>query len=134
MAYILIVDDDEDLTSATSTVLCGAGHEVNALPDTCDALPSMQERTPDLIILDVMFPENPVAGFELARTIRRKNEEFEKIPILMLTAVNSKLPMGFSSDDIDDTWLPITDFVEKPVDLDVLLAKVEKLLEDASAQ
>ncbi len=133
MAYVLIVDDDEDLATATSTVLRGAGHEVKALLDTSDALPSMQERPPDLIILDVMFPEDSTAGFKLARTIRNENEEFKNIPILMLTAVNSKLPMGFSSDNIDDAWLPISDFVEKPVDLDVLLAKVKKLLESASA-
>jgi DNA-binding response OmpR family regulator len=134
MAYVLIVDDDEDLASATSTVLSGAGHEVKALLDTSDAIPSMQEKTPDLIILDVMFPEDSMAGFKLARTIRNESEKFKNIPILMLTAVNAKLPMGFSSDDIDNAWLPISDFVEKPVDLDVLLAKVEKLLESTSAQ
>ena len=134
MAYILIVDDDEDLVSATSTVLRGAGYEVKALPDTGDAIPSMQEKTPDLIILDVMFPEDSMAGFKLTRAIRNESEKLKKIPILMLTAVNSKMPMGFNSDDIDEAWLPISDFVEKPVDLDVLLAKVKKLLESVSAQ
>ena len=134
MAYILIVDDDEDLVSATSTVLRSAGYEVKALLDTSDAIPSMHEKTPDLIILDVMFPEDSMAGFKLTRAIRNESEKLKKIPILMLTAVNSKMPMGFNSDDIDEAWLPISDFVEKPVDLDVLLAKVKKLLESVSAQ
>ncbi len=134
MAYILIVDDDEDLASATATVLSASGHETKILLDTSEALPSMHEKMPDLIVLDVMFPEDTMAGFKLARTIRNENEEFKKVPILMQTAVNSKLPMGFSSDDIDDAWLPISDFVEKPVDLDVLQAKVQKLLESAEVQ
>jgi len=134
MAYILIVDDDEDLASATSTVLRSAGHKVKALLDTSDAIASMKEKTPDLIILDVMFPEDTMAGFKLTRAIRNESEKFKKIPILMLTAVNSKLPMGFSSDDIDDSWMPVSDFVEKPVDLDVLLSKIQKLLESVSEQ
>ena len=86
MAYLLIVDDDEDLASA---------------------------------------------GFELARTIRHENDELKHMPILMLTAVNVKFPLGFSSRDIDDTWLPVAEFVEKPVDFDVLRNKVSTLLHEA---
>jgi hypothetical protein len=43
--------------------------------------------------------------------------------------VNSKFPTGFSARDIDADWLPVTDFVEKPVDLDVLVNKVSALLQ-----
>jgi len=50
------------------------------------------------------------------------------IPVLMLTAVNVKSPLGFSSHDLDDVWLPVDDFLEKPVDLEVLLNKVSALL------
>jgi hypothetical protein len=48
----------------------------------------------------------------------------------MLTAINAKSPVGFgfSSADIDEDWLPVTDFLEKPVDLDVLLERVSTLL------
>jgi hypothetical protein len=51
----------------------------------------------------------------------------------MLTAVNMKFPLGFSASDIDDYWLPVADFVEKPVDFDVLRARVAKLLEEAGS-
>ena len=84
----------------------------------------ISERRPEVLILDVMFPENPSAGFELARTVQRK---FAGIPTLMLTAVNQQFPLGFSNRDIDPTWLPVTDFVEKPVDFDVLCEKVRQL-------
>jgi hypothetical protein len=46
----------------------------------------------------------------------------------MLTAVNAKFPLGFGSRDIDDNWLPVSDFLEKPMDFDVLRGKVDALL------
>jgi len=128
MAYVMIVDDDEDFAAAASTVLRNAGHEVQIELDTEGATKSMEKRPPELVILDVMFPEDASAGFELARTMHHYNEKLKGIPVLMLTAVNAKFPLGFGSRDIDDTWLPVADFVEKPVDLDVLRGKVDALL------
>jgi len=128
MAYVMIVDDDEDFAAAASTVLRDAGHEVQIELDTESATGSMEKRPPELVILDVMFPEDSSAGFELARTMRHYNEKLKGIPVLMLTAVNAKFPLGFGSRDIDDTWLPVSEFLEKPVDLDVLCSKVNALL------
>jgi hypothetical protein len=48
----------------------------------------------------------------------------------MLTAVNTRFPLGFSSQDIDEDWLPVTDFLEKPVDLDVLAERVAAILKN----
>ena len=128
MAYILIVDDDEDFAQTTATVLRKEGHEVQIELDTDDGMQSMQKKTPDLAVLDVMFPENISAGFELARFMRHESEHLKMIPILMLTAINTKFPLGFGPKDIDDDWLPVTEFLEKPVDFDVLVNKVSKLL------
>jgi CheY-like chemotaxis protein len=127
MAYVLIVDDDSDFANATAMVLKGAGHEVETKLDTVGIVEKIMARRPDLIILDVMFPENDAAGFEVARSLR-KDPSIPRIPILMLTAVNTKFPLGFGPDDIDESWLPITDFLEKPVDFDVLKQKVDQLL------
>ena len=79
-----------------------------------------------------MFPEDTVGGFELARTIHKQSEQSKVIPILMLTGVNSKFPLGFNSKDIDENWLPISDFLEKPVDFDVLCSKTDELLAKAN--
>ena len=128
MAYVMIVDDDEDFAAAASTVLRDAGHEVQIELDTESAIGSMEKRPPELVILDVMFPEDSSGGFELARTMRHYNEKLKGIPVLMLTAVNAKFPLGFGSRDIDDTWLPVSEFLEKPMDFDVLLSKVNALL------
>ena len=134
MAYILIVDDDEDFASAAAAVLSDAGHEVKVELDTEDGAKSMEARRPDLVILDVMFPEDASAGFELARHMHHENEKLKGIPVLMLTAVNTKFPLGFSSRDIDDNWLPVSDFLEKPVDFDVLSSKVDDLLAKAASK
>jgi DNA-binding NtrC family response regulator len=113
MAYLLIVDDDEDFANSVTTVLRKEGHDVQVELDTDDAVQSMENKPPDLVILDVIFPEDPSAGFEF---------------------VNTRFPLGFGPKDIDERWLPVTDFLEKPVDFDVLRRKVAKLLlEDGTA-
>lgn len=125
MAYLLIVDDDEDFASAVSTVLRGQGYETAIETDGARAVTCIRERRPDAVILDVMFPENDKAGFEIARSIRKS---FGALPVLLLTAVNQSFPLGFSRSDLDPTWLPAVDFVEKPVDFSVLCSKVSDIL------
>jgi len=127
MAYVLIIDDDMDFSAATSTVLKSMGHEVETKHDINGVIEKVRSRIPDLLILDVMFPESESAGFDIARELRAE-DDLKKIPILMLTAVNTKFPLGFSADDIDESWMPITDFLEKPVDFEVLKKKVEQAL------
>jgi CheY-like chemotaxis protein len=128
MPYLLIVDDDEDFASTMATVLRNEGYEVQIELDIDSAVISMESKPPDLAILDVMFPEDASAGFELARLMRHEKEQLKNIPILMLTAINTKFPLGFGSKDIDEDWMPVTEFLEKPVDFDVLREKVAKLL------
>ena len=128
MAYVMIVDDDQDFAETIALVIKNEGHEVQNKYDTESAFESMQDRTPDLVLLDVMFPEDSSAGFELARAMRHENEKLKKVPILMLTAINAKFPLGFGPNDIDSDWMPVTDFLEKPVDFDILREKLEKLL------
>ena len=131
MAHVMIVDDDDDFAAATARVLRQTGHEVQIELDTAEAMTSMTKRRPDLVILDVMFPENASAGFELARTMRHCTEDLKDVPVLLLTALNMKFPLGFSSDDIGETSLPVSDFLEKPVDFNVLRKRVAKLLAKA---
>jgi DNA-binding response OmpR family regulator len=128
MSYLLIVDDDEDFATAVATVLRGRGHEVRMELDLSAAVSCMKERRPDLLLLDVMFPEDSTGGFELARAMRWRYEALKDVPILMLTAVNTRFPLGFSAKDIDDDWMPVTEFLEKPVDLDVLAERVDTIL------
>jgi len=132
MAYILLIDDDEDFTNAAATVLRSDGHEIRIELDIHSGASAMEQRVPDLVVLDVMFPEDSSAGFELARNIRKYDNELRNVPILMLTAVNQEFPLGFNPNDIDDNWLPVQMFLEKPVDLDLLKEKVRRLLEQTA--
>ncbi len=130
MAYLLIVDDDEDFASEIGTLLRGQGLEVGIETDCRNALTRIHERRPDAVILDVMFPENDKAGFETARSIRRS---FGALPVLLLTGVNQSFPLGFSANDLDPAWLPAVDFLEKPVDFALLAAKVSDILTGRSS-
>ena len=127
MARIAIVDDDIELADNTAMQLRRQQHEVFTLYTTEGAARKIAEDKPDLVILDVMFPDNPVAGFDLAREIRRA-AAIKDLPILMLTGINQEFPMDFSGKDIDPNWLPIQDFIEKPAKVATLLRKVNRLL------
>jgi CheY-like chemotaxis protein len=130
MAYVLIVDDDADFASAVSTALQARGHETRIETDCARTLPSIGERRPDAVILDVMFPENDKAGFEAARAIRRT---FGTVGVILLTAVNQAFPLGFSDKDLDPAWLPALSFLEKPVDLAHLCEIVAQVTARTSA-
>jgi DNA-binding response OmpR family regulator len=131
MAFLMIVDDDVDFAEAVAASLRSDGHETLVETDTGAVLGQLEQRMPDALILDVMFPENPCGGFELAREVGRT---YERLPILMLTAVNSKFPLGFSESDIDSTWLPVRGFLEKPVDFRLLREKVRQMLASSDAE
>jgi DNA-binding response OmpR family regulator len=124
MAYLLVVDDDPDFASSVATVCQSLGHEVLTLNSAKDAFQRIEQRRPDGVLLDVIFPEDPSAGFQLAREICRR---YGKLPILMLTAVNQQFPLGFSDKDIDSKWLPVIDFLEKPIDFAVLRERINGL-------
>jgi CheY-like chemotaxis protein len=126
MTHILVVDDDEDFAGAIRMVLQSRGFDVAMEYDPHRALARIQQRQPDAVILDVMFPENPVAGVELARALR---EQFPKLPILMLTAIAQLMPLAFSSRDIDPKLLPVTEFLEKPIDFRLMCDKLDRLLQ-----
>jgi CheY-like chemotaxis protein len=129
MANILLIDDDPDIVDSLTMILEGNGHQVSVKGDTDDIVEGVMKVNPDLIILDIMFPEDPQAGFTAARELE-KNEKVRDIPVLLLSAVNqrSNMSFGFSDADISDDFMPVEAFIEKPVEPAVLLAKIGELL------
>ena len=87
---------------------------------------SLKETKPDVIILDVMM-DTPQDGFILSRQLKQ-DDKYKDIPILMLTSVKDKIGIDFESVAGDDTWLPVDEYLPKPVKPDVLLEKVAGLL------
>ena len=123
---ILIIDDDPDITEAMSVVLENKGYEVASAADGSAGLEQVAAERPDLIILDVMMRTSQ-EGFELSRQLKG-SAEYRDIPILMLTAVKDKTGLDFKSTAGDESWLPVEEFLDKPVKPDVLLEKVASLL------
>jgi len=129
MSKIYIIDDDRDIVDALTMVLEGEDHEVGSQYDEEDAVKNVSIFGADLIILDVIFPENDGAGFEIARKLKH-DEKTKNIPIAMLSAVNEKGQYSgtFSNADKDDVYLPVDEFVEKPLVPAELIKLVNKLL------
>ncbi len=132
-ARLLLVDDDPDLVEAMRIVLEGAGYECIQAGNGKQAIDLLRREKPDLMILDVMM-DDMTEGFHVAYKIRRPDpglEEFAKMPILMLTAVTQRTGMRFDRMK-DGDFLPVEDFLEKPVQPAVLLEKVRTLLARAA--
>jgi len=128
MKKVYVIDDDRDIIDSVTMILEAGGYEVASQLDGKNAVGNISQYGPDLIILDVMLPGNDEAGFQIAREIRQA-EAVKAKPILMLSAVNEQgsFPGNFSNADRDDAWMPVDEFVEKPVAPEALLEKVKKL-------
>jgi len=125
---ILMVDDDEDFLVATKLVLEKSGYNVKTCMSAKECIAILKSIKPDLIILDVMM-ESDHSGFDLCRELK-KDSDTENIPILMLTAIDQKYPLNFAEAAGDEAWLPVEDFVDKPIEARVLVERVHRLLKD----
>jgi|MudIll2142460700_1097286.scaffolds.fasta_scaffold133624_2 response regulator RpfG family c-di-GMP phosphodiesterase len=129
MKKVYIIDDDRDMVEAMSIILTKNNYQVFAQYDDEHIEEKVREAMPDVIILDVMFPEDSSAGFGIARILKGA-PDLARIPIIMLSAINEQgIYLGrFSNRDIDEAWLPVNMFVEKPVSAKALIEKVEALI------
>jgi len=129
-ADILVVDDDRDLVNTISLILENAGYRIRTAHNGKDGFLRIQEKRPDLIILDVMMATD-TEGFDLAHKLKR-NPETSRIPILMLTSFPQKMaeegPEKFQH-IMEEGW-PVTQFFEKPIDPSELLSAVRDILRE----
>ena len=116
MKKVLIVEDEDKIRKIVKTFLEKKSFEIVEVSDGKDAIDSFLTEKPDLVILDVMLPHKN--GFEICKEIR----EFGNTPILMLTAKTQ------DTDEINGFQLGVDDFLRKPFSLEVLLVRVNKLL------
>jgi PleD family two-component response regulator len=119
VSYLLCVDDNEDMRLMVREVLESAGHEVSLASDGSVALDSIQEREPDLLVLDLVMPG--MTGIEVCRAVKR-NPFTARIPVLMLTAredIEHKVAAFEAGAD---------DYLAKPFDPRELRARVVALL------
>ncbi len=117
MARILIVEDESNLAQGLLFNLQAEGHEVGIESDGEAGLECLRRQAFDAVVLDVMLPG--IDGFEVAAALRA---EENYIPVLMLTA------RGRAEDVVKGFAAGADDYLPKPFDLSVLLARLNALL------
>ncbi|NLE10528.1 MAG: response regulator [Actinobacteria bacterium] len=129
---ILVVDDDRDLVASIEAFLTARGFTVTTAGNGKEAYARIVEDNPDLIVLDVMM-DYEEEGMVLAGALKTDGPTRD-IPILMLSGFNvqkdvrDKVIASLMGQD-----LPAETFMEKPVRLTDLAARIEQLLEQTEA-
>jgi adenylate cyclase len=123
-ARILLVDDDPDFLEATRQILVANRYEVITAKDGEEGVAKAKYERPDLIVLDVIMPGKD--GYSVCYELR-KVEQTRPIPIIMLTAIGQQLSkpeyaMDMAIDHLAD------DYIDKPIDTQTLIRKIEKHL------
>lgn len=121
---ILVVDDEAAIRDMIRFALEKSGMQVNTAPDAHEALVSINEQRPDIILMDWMLPG--VSGLELTRRLRRDSYT-EDIPIIMLTAKVTE------DDKVAGLNAGTDDYVIKPFSPRELLARIRAVMRRSSA-
>src|SRR5467141_2561539 len=124
-ARILVVEDEEALTTLLRYNLDAEGYDVETVARGDDADTRLKERVPDLVVLDWMLPG--LSGIELCRRWRARPET-KQLPIIMLTA------RGEESERVRGLATGADDYIVKPFSVPELLARVKGLLRRASPE
>ena len=122
MAIIYIVEDDRNIREIETIALKNSGYTVEAFELAKPFYRRLDERTPDLVLLDVMLPK--LSGFEVCQQIR----EFSDVPIIMLTA---------KSEDIDKIMgleYGADDYIIKPFNILEVKARLKAILRRSRKQ
>ncbi|RLB90832.1 MAG: response regulator, partial [Deltaproteobacteria bacterium] len=120
---ILLVDDEEDIREVLEIALKDAGYRVLVAENGEKAFGIFKSKQPDIVITDIKMPV--MDGIELLRQIKRENSETE---VLMIT--------GHGDMDLTIRSLKneATDFITKPVNVDILEIAIEKAVEKIIAR
>jgi len=116
---ILVIDDEPKLLRAVAADLRGEGYDVMTAQSGAEALISIAQKLPDLIVSDIRMPG--IDGYELARRLK-SNEKSALVPIIFLTAKDT------TEDRINGFRIGIDAYLTKPFEPDELLAVIASIL------
>jgi len=120
---ILVVEDDPDIAELVVRYARKAGYAADHVVSGRDAIASITDRIPDLIVLDLMLPH--VDGLDVCRAVR-SNDKTAAVPIIMLTA------RADESERIVGLELGADDYLAKPFSPNELVARIRALLRRAA--
>ncbi|HEX5267488.1 MAG TPA: response regulator, partial [Acidimicrobiales bacterium] len=104
--HVLVVDDEEHITELLSMGLTMNGFEVERAASGRAALQAIEDRRPDLVVLDVMLPD--LDGFDVAKRLRQTEGAGTRVPVIFLTARDT------TADKVEGLRLGSDDYVTKP--------------------
>lgn len=119
MALIYIVEDDESIREIESIALKNSNYIVSAFENAKEFYKKLDELVPDLILLDVMLPDE--SGYDIVRKLR-KRPATQDSPIIMVTAKTTEMDMIKGFDGGAD------DYIKKPFSIMELITRVKALL------
>jgi CheY-like chemotaxis protein len=123
MAKVLVVDDDPDFVRVTTKVLQTAGHKVVSAANGAQALKAMRQDPPDVVLLDIMM-SYILDGLDVSREMA-EDPALKDLPVIMVTSLTGvKGSQMFPTDE----YVPVDQWLSKPVDPDMLLARVNEAL------
>lgn len=123
MARILIVDDDPDFVATTQLVLEHEGHSVDCAASSHEALESIAQDVPDLVILDVIM-SSVLDGLSVSQEMA-SNPDYRNIPIVMVTSIAGT---NYAELFPTDEYMHVDTFLSKPVGSERLVKEVRRLL------
>ncbi len=127
---ILVVDDDKDLVQSVSSYLTARGYDVVTASSGSEAIARMEERLPDLFVLDVMM-DYDAEGLNLANKLHN-DERTRKIPIVILSGFLKELDDKYEKFEfIQGQEWPAAKMFEKPVKLSELAESIGNLLRES---
>jgi two-component system alkaline phosphatase synthesis response regulator PhoP len=123
---ILVVDDDPDVREALKIILEQSGYQVITAQNGIEGLTSLKVDQPGLMILDLLMPK--MDGFAVLKELEGPRwSGFKNIPIIILTAVREEASQRrYELETGVD--LSVADYVEKPINPDILVEKVKRLI------
>ena len=126
---LLIIDDDPDFVEGIQSILVKADYKVDVAYNPDDGFNALKSNPPDLLLLDIMMGRG-AEGIMLARKIS-KDEVLREIPVLIITGIREQMAFLFPGEPVHPRFVPVDELIEKPVEPDFLLERVEALLKAA---
>ncbi len=120
MPTVLCIEDEDDLRADIAEEMLDAGYDVLQAADGKEGLEKILKHRPDLVTCDINMPV--MNGKELLNVLRTKHPELTEMPFLFLTAYADRDHV------LEGLRMGVDDYLTKPVDFDILIAKVEQRL------